>query len=248
MAVLWEHVDGATRYSVRSHGASIRLYANGVFHSQWNPDRPFAGGIWDCLSLPVLYRDADAASRVALLGVGGGAVLKQLGVLLPRARCLGVEIDPVHVQVATRWFGVDPAQVRHDDAIRWLAGRPARAFDIIIDDLFAHEQGEPVRAAALEFDWVDTLARALDQQGLLIVNAITSRELKRAAPVFADAGFRYGRRWALPNYQNAIGVLSRSPLHSRDWSRRLDDAALCAADRQRARNCRMQPLRGLDPG
>jgi len=248
MAVLWEYADGATRYSVRAHGAAIRLYSNGVFHSQWNPDRPFAGGIWDCLSLPVLYREADRASRVALLGVGGGAVLRQLGTLLPRAVCLGIEIDPVHVRIAEQWFGVAPEQVRHDDAIDWLPNQPTASYDVIIDDLFAHADGEPERAAALEFDWVSTLARALDEQGLLIVNAITARQLKQAAPVFTDAGFRYGSRWTLPSYENAIGVLSRAPLHSRDWSRRLDSIVPSAADRRQARTCRVQALRGLGAG
>ena len=245
VTVLWEHVEGTTRYSVRSHGASVRLYSNGVFHSQWNPDRPFAGGVWDCLSLPVLYRDPAQIARVALLGVGGGAVLRQLSHLLPEAGCLGVEIDPVHVRIATQWFGVDALQVRQDDAIGWLETREDAAFDVIVDDLFGHEHGEPVRAAALEFGWVDTLVRTLDRQGVLIVNAVTSRELKRAAPVFADAGLRHGSRWTLPGYENAIGVLSREPLHSRDWSRRLESAALSAADRRQARCCRVQPLRGL---
>ena len=59
---------GGTRYEVRSHGASVRLYTNGVFHSQWNEGRPFAGGVWDCLSLPVLYRDPAAVRRVLVLG------------------------------------------------------------------------------------------------------------------------------------------------------------------------------------
>ena len=71
MGLLWNYRQADTDYSVRHHGGSIRLYSNGVFHSQWNEARPFAGGIWDCLSLPALYREPAFTQRVLILGVGG---------------------------------------------------------------------------------------------------------------------------------------------------------------------------------
>ncbi len=247
MSVLWQaDVDG-TRYSVRQHGQSVRLYSNSVFHSQWNADRPFAGGVWDCLSLPVLYRSPESVEDVLLLGVGGGAVIQQLGCLLPEARVTGVEIDPVHIDIAQQWFGVPADTLLCDDAIRWMRSRPRQQrADIVIDDLFGHADGEPERAVALDDAWVEELADALHDDGLLIVNAIDGRELQRAVPVFRAAGFRYGRRWSLPSYHNAIGVLSRAPLHSRDWSRRLDLADIPAVTRRHARTCVRQGLRGLD--
>lgn len=232
---------------MRSHGASTRLYSNGVFHSQWNETRPFAGGVWDCLSLPALYRAPDQLTQALVLGVGGGAVMRQLLYLLPEAVLTGVEIDEVHLDVAHRWFGVERNTLVHADAIAWLRSRPRRQrFDLVIDDLFGHDQGEPVRAAALDDEWVAELADALTADGLLVVNAVDSRELQRAAPVFFAAGFRYGRRWSLPAYHNVIGVLSQSPLHSREWSRRLDELGLPAAARRQARACQRQGLRGMD--
>lgn len=241
---------GGTHYSVRSHGASLRLYSNRVFHSQWNPDRPFAGGVWDCLSLPVLHRPASLPCRAVVLGVGGGAVLRQFERLRDSAQpaidAIGVEWDATHVDVATRWFGVPAERLVQADAVTWMRTHRDARFDVILDDLFGHADGEPVRAVPLEYDWVGTLAERLADDGLLIVNTATSRELKRAAPVFAEVGLRYGRRWTLPNYENAIGVLSRRPLHPRDWSRALDAAPLSAADRRQARTCEQQPLRGLD--
>lgn len=253
MSVLWETEQGGTRYSVRTHGASLRLYSNGVFHSQWNPERPFAGGVWDCLSLPALYRPPEALATVLVLGVGGGAVLRQLGTLLPSASITGVEIDPVHLDIASRWFGVADrpgkgagrVELIEADACRWLANRTGAPFDLVIDDLFGHAGNEPERAVALESHWVSLLASNTAAEGLLVVNAIDGRELKRAAPVFGDAGFRYGRRLSLAAWDNVIGVLSRTPLHSRDWSRRLEASGLPAAARRQARAIDQQTLRGL---
>ncbi len=247
MPVLWEANVGGTSYSVRSHGATIRLYSNGVFHSQWNPDKPFNGGIWDCLSLPVLYRQPELTKRILLLGLGGGAVIQQLSSLVPFDCLTAVEIDAMHIDIAQRWFDVDDerAELVHGDAIAWTSRYAGEPFDLIIDDLFGHEQGEPVRAAPLSAEWLDLLRLHLDESGLLIVNSVDARQLKRATSTFADVGFRYGYRWTLPSYENAIGVFSQQGLRARDWSRHLELSDLSASAQRQARATQRRPLRGL---
>lgn len=281
MTLLWETTRDGTRYSVRSHGASVRLYSNGVFHSQWNPDRPFAGGVWDCLGLPALYRPPDATRRVLLLGVGGGAVIRQLERLVPGASITGVEIDPVHLDVARRFFGVADAPAGASDgrmsvsderggvsnertstsdgrdeggavdvtlveadAVAWLRARAGEPFDLIVDDLFGHDEGEPVRARALTPDWIALLRASVTDAGLAVVNCVDGRELKTAASAFADEGFHHARRWAQSGYENAIGVFSAAPLVPREWSRRLEASELSAPMQRRARAIVRRPLRG----
>ena len=55
MAIVWSKVVGDSQYEVRTAGQSIRLYKDGVFHSQWNARRPLAGGVWDLLFIPALF-------------------------------------------------------------------------------------------------------------------------------------------------------------------------------------------------
>lgn len=245
MTLLWETRSAGTHYSVRGHGATVRLYSNGVFHSQWNPERPFAGGIWDCLGLPVLYRRRDATRRILLLGVGGGAVIRQLETLLPFESMTAVEIDPVHVDVAQRWFGVEDVRVSliEDDAIAWLQRYAGEPFDMVIDDLFGHDSGEPVRARALTPEWVSLLRTHTAANGLVVVNCVKQIELTEAAPSFRDEGFRHARRWSLPGYENAIGVFSAAELIPRDWSRRLDESGLSTPMLRQARIIVRRPLR-----
>jgi len=248
VSVLWECTDSAgTHYSVRSHGATIRLYSNGVFHSQWNPERPFAGGIWDCLSLPALYRPVDQLQHILLLGVGGGAVIRQLDVLVPFRKLTALEIDPVHLEIARQWFGIDDSRViLHEcDAIRWLHNWQGEPFDLVIDDLFGHAEGEPLRAAPLSGEWVELLLSTLTPDGLLVVNCVEGKELKQALPVFADAGVNYAQRWSQPGYANAIGVFSRQPVHGRDWSRQLEGSDLPARWQRQARSTIRRSMRGL---
>ncbi len=248
--ILEELERGGTRYSVRAHGGSTRLYTNGVFHSQWNASRPFAGGVWDCLSLPALYRPPQRMRRALVLGVGGGAVLRQLAVLLPELRVTGVELEAVHLDIARRHFGLDAleavgATLVRADAVRWAADSDETGFDLIVDDLYGHAAGEPVRAVPLELDWVASLVARLSPGGVYVANTVEPREAKRAVPVLADAGLRHGVHWSQTAWDNVIAVCSREPLHSREWSRRLDASAMDATSRRAARAVTRQPLRGL---
>jgi len=111
MTVLWECRREGTHYSVRQSGASIRLYSNRVFHSQWNSNKPFAGGVWDCLSLPAFYLPEDSIKRVLLLGLGGGAVVRQLQIMTNFDQLNAIEIDQQHIDIARRWFGVNDDRV-----------------------------------------------------------------------------------------------------------------------------------------
>ncbi|MFK8083185.1 MAG: spermidine synthase [Granulosicoccus sp.] len=247
MSLLWELTHKETHYSVRNSGGSVRLYTNRVFHSQWNPKMPFAGGIWDCLSLPALHKSPGQIRRVLLLGVGGGAVIRQLQTIGDYDQIMAIEIDKQHLTIARDWFDVrgENLTLVHDDAIDWLYRYQGKAFDLIIDDLFGHDEGEPVRACPLEPRWLECLTRHLNPDGLLVVNCINSRELVHALPVIGASGFRAGYRWHLPTYENVIGVFSTKPIHARDWSRNLEFSSLKPKAQRQARTIIRRPVRGL---
>jgi spermidine synthase len=244
MTVLWEKTHKNTHYSVRSAGATVRLYSNGVFHSQWNPRRPFAGGIWDCLSLPALYQEPFDVQRILLLGVGGGAVIRQLQWLVPFQSVTAVEIDPIHLRIARRWFDVHHPGVEwiQADAIEWLANYDGPAFDLVIDDLFGHADGEPVRAQVLTPDWM-RLLRRVAPTGMVVVNCVSGGELKAALPAMRQAGYQHGYRWTLPTYDNAIAVLLHEAVSPQAWSEALAATNLTPATKRRARATVRRPLR-----
>jgi len=248
MSVLWEQSCPDNHYSVRSSGGSIRLYTNRVFHSQWNPSKPFVGGIWDCLSLPVLHRPAGSVRRVLILGLGGGAVIRQLQQIDGYESIVAVEIDALHLQIAREWFKVAGKEISlvHADAIDWLYQYKGPAFDLVIDDLFGHSEGKPERACALQLEWLDLLHTHLTDNGLLVVNCINSRELTNALPAIGAAGYPSGYRWHLPNYENVIGVFGKKPLYARQWSRHLEQSQLSVRSQGQARAIIKRPIRGLN--
>ncbi|MBX2838960.1 MAG: class I SAM-dependent methyltransferase [Gammaproteobacteria bacterium] len=236
MSVLWERHTNGTHYSVRQAGASVRLYTNGVYHTQWNPKKPLAGAVWDCLSLPVLYRTVESTKRILLLGLGGGAVVRQLEILCDFDELMAIELDPNHVFIAQEWFGVNNSntQIILADAIKWIKQYKGPPFDLIIDDLFFEKNGEPERAQALNSAWLKKLSNLLEEEGLLVINTVHRSELDQTTPIFRRLGFEQGVRLSVPQYDNAIGVISKRALSKEHWFAQLKSSQLSAPMKRQA--------------
>ncbi len=215
MAILWSRKHQGKQYEVRSAGATRRLYTDGVFHSQFNPRRPVSGSVWDLLWLPALFYPRGAIRRVLVLGVGGGAVIRQLQHFLAPEHITGVELNPVHLQVAKRFFGVKGVTLIQADARAWMKDYTGPPFDLIIDDLFGEEDGEPVRAIAADRVWAAQVIRQLNRGGLIVTNFVSPAEL-RASAYCKEAGiskkFSSIISCATPLYANAIGAFCRKPV------------------------------------
>ncbi len=56
---------------MRTAGKTLRLYTDGVFHSQFNPNHAVTGGVWDALMLPAFFYPAESWCEPGA-GSGGG--------------------------------------------------------------------------------------------------------------------------------------------------------------------------------
>ena len=211
MAILWKkHLDG-TCYEVRSAGSTRRLYTDGVFHSQYNPKKKLSGGIWDLLMLPIFFSEPHKIKRVLVLGVGGGTVIQQLKRYSGVEKIIGVELNPVHLQVARKYFGVTKslAELHQADAVKWLKKYKGPKFDLIIEDLFGEQDGEPLRAVPASASWMQTLNKNLSHNGILVMNFIGTSEMRRAVFYVNELGnkkFQSAFQFTLPMYENVIAA------------------------------------------
>lgn len=215
MAVIWSKTVGSDRYEVRKAGNSIRLYKNRVFHSQWNPERPLSGGVWDLLFLPALFRPVGSVQRVLLLGVGGGAVINQYVQLLSPETITGVELDGQHLKLARRFFALhDPSVVLHcADAIGWLRKYRGPAFDVIIEDLYDERDGEPERVVDADNTWFSELLAHLNPQGVLVINfedPVQMRESGAAYRSVLGRGEDIRYQFTQPTYGNSVCAFLQS--------------------------------------
>lgn len=218
MALIWHRQVGSDRYEVRTHGATVRLYSNGVFHSQWNPNDPLKGSLWELLLLPVFFLPLGQVRRVLLLGVGGGALIRLLQEYIDPQTIIGVDIDRHHLTVARKFFRVRGVELICADAREYIATLNAEPepepFDLIVDDLFGHCDGVAERAVAANRLWCEGLMGLLSSNGLLVSNFGSRRELLQSGWRTPLMKQRLKGAWSaeLPDYENCIGIFSRTPL------------------------------------
>ena len=211
MAVLWQQQISGVNYEIRSAGKTRRLYTDGVFHSQYNPNHALAGGVWDALFIPAFFVEPGTIQRVLVLGVGGGAVIHLLHRYLQPDSITGIELNPVHIRLAKKYFAIKPtvAMLHQADAIKWLQDYKGPGFDLIIEDLFAEQEGEPVRAVNANRNWLQTLSDNLSDNGILVMNFTAASDLKNSAAITCKKiahQFQDRFRFSLPQYDNVIAA------------------------------------------
>ncbi len=211
MATIWQKRTKYKHYEVRKAGNSTRLYTNGVFHSQYNPNHLVSRGVWDLLFLPVFFLPAEKLKRVLVLGVGGGAAIQLLNRYVKPEQIIGVELDAIHLSIAKRFFKVAGKNIKlvQTDAIKWLASYRGPQFDLIIDDLFFEQEGMGQRAIDLDSSWFSLIEKRLNDHGLLIANTFSHAELSRSAfccDLNVAQRFSDAYAFQLERFDNVVGA------------------------------------------
>ena len=226
MGIVWQKRSGVDLYEVRSAGNSLRLYRNGVLHTQYNPRYPVGGNLWDLFLIPAFFYEPVAIRRVLVLGVGGGAVIRLLNRFVRPEEMIGVELNPLHISIARRFFGIGRRQARlvHADAMKWVRDYRGPAFDMIVDDVFGEESGEPKRAVTADRHWCSRLRSLLSPRGVLVMNFATRAELESCACIHdPDVRKQFGSAFRLnkPQYENSIAAFLTGTSTSRQLRRNL---------------------------
>ena len=226
MAILWQKRVDNTLYEVRSAGKTRRLYTNGVLHSQYNPSQVITGSVWDLLLLPALCVPEKHIKRVLVLGVGGGSVLHQLSCLLSPNILIGIELSEEHIFVAKQYFSLTQSHIvlHRADAVSWLKAYQGPPFDLIIDDLYGHDGGEPVRAVPLTEAWVNTMLSNLSDEGVLVTNTVSPEELDTSSLIAGGEmkkHFTSAFRFSTPLCHNAVGAFFKQEVTMNSLRRRI---------------------------
>ena len=219
MAIIWKKKVGNTRYEVRSHGASMRLYTDGVFHSQYNNKSLFTGSVWDILALPALLYPPKTIKTVLVLGVGGGSVIQMLLKIINPTSVIGIEIDPIHLFVAKHFFKLTDERIHLEqaDAVEWLKQYKGPKFDLIIEDLYGEKGGEPERAVQPDEAWFDLLTKNLSKDGALVMNYVSIDQLKEADYFHRQktrSKFSSALQFNTSSYENRVAVFAKRKVSS----------------------------------
>lgn len=214
MALVWSKQSHGVLYEVRSAGNSLRLYTDGVFHSQYNPKQILTGHVWDLLMIPAFFYSPLTIKRVLVLGVGGGAVIQMLRCFVAPENIVGIELNPIHLSVARRFFNVKHSSINliQTDAINWLENYQGEDFDMIIDDVFTEKNGEPVAVVKANRKWFECMLKHTNKEGMIVRNFLSKEELLESAGVsnaYISQQFSSVFQLTSSLNENFVGVYSR---------------------------------------
>jgi spermidine synthase len=215
MALIWEKVVRQSHYEVKSAGNSVRLYTNGIFHSQWNSKRALSGHLWDLLVLPIFcHPNYPAIQKILSLGVGGGAAIQAINSLFDIRSITGVDLDKTHLQIAKRFFNCKASNIQlvHANAVDFIS-ESKESYDLIIEDLFAGSAADSSDARrAIDFDeaWLKALSSRLSNHGMLIVNFEDDAQLRACKKLLKFSDFDTNFSFRSARYENTIGVFLKT--------------------------------------
>jgi SAM-dependent methyltransferase len=185
-------------------GAALELRVRDTFASYYEPGRTLTGSVWDALAASLLALERVRAPSVLLLGLGAGSAARVARALAPRARIVGVEIDPEVVRLARRHFELDRlgVEVVQADASAYLA-RERERFDAVLDDVFVG-RGRAVRKPA----WILAGGLAAAAARVRPGGVLASNALDEAADVARRIAVHFPRVVAIDvaGYDNRILV------------------------------------------
>ena len=151
-----------TSMNVRKPYDLLELYAHYMFASYFFQPQP---------------------TRVLIIGLGGGAMVQFLAHYDPAVHVDAVEIDPLVVEVADRYFATRPGKninIITADGLRFLEETPNR-YDVIYMDAFLKPSAEtdatgaPLRLKTVEF--YKGVQKKLARQGVVSLNLNASAAL-----------------------------------------------------------------------
>ena len=140
------------------------------------------------------------ARRVLVLGLGGGALPARMLHDYPGVTVDAVEIDPVVVDVAERFFALpedERLRIYVEDARRYVQ-RTGERYDIVIVDCY-HADAIPFHLTTAEF--FAEIAEVLEPDGVCAYNIISAVEGERSElfrSLYRTAGGVWDRLWVFP--------------------------------------------------
>jgi spermidine synthase len=159
----------------------------------------------------VAYALVPQLKRALIVGLGGGGMLHALHRYDPQLSLDVVEIDPVVVQLARDYFGVDSthAQVITRDGFEQLRDPQVGRYDVIYMDAFLQPSedtdstGAPLRLKTVAF--LREVRERLTPEGALVVNLNEHPQVRRDVRALQEA-FPALLLWRVPQTGNLIAV------------------------------------------
>jgi len=172
------------RLTVRDRGVYRELYFNIAKQSRMRVSDPSGPGLSYTAAFHIAPLMRPKIRRVLMIGLGGGTSAKQYLRAYPDVTIDAVEVDPLVVRVARRWFAVpdsDRLQIHIADGRTFLR-RSSERWDLIIVDAYTtNRYGDTIPAHLTTREFFGEVRGHLAEGGIVHFHCAFQRSLVLAA-------------------------------------------------------------------
>ena len=124
-------------------------------------------------AVKTLANNGGSRKDILILGLGAGSAAKEIAGIWPEARMIGVELDPLMIELGKRYFAlqkIPQLTIVKGDAFHWVFHRTKSwrsRFDCILCDLYV---GGEVPQKSMQGPFLTALRELLINNGVLLVN------------------------------------------------------------------------------
>lgn len=178
------------KISVIKHGETLKLSVNGIVQSMNHTSQNAKRRVWGQV-VPILEEQAPDFKTILIFGLGGGTMQHYIAERFPEALITSVEIDPVMVDVAKKYFEIDKIpnhQIIQEDACRVVIepreyGLEPDSFDVVVVDFFV---GDIFPDLGNSGNFLGALTSLVRPGGLVVFNRIFLEKYQDSVNHFMD--------------------------------------------------------------
>ncbi len=186
---------------VTRQGATVTLWSEaGIRHTVFDSAVPHLPGLEYARNMLTVLAFCPQARSCLVLGLGGGSIPRMLLAASANIEVDAVEIDPVVVELAERYFHIRALprfRIHLDDAASFLKNCTSR-YGIVIVDTYVGEQF-PDHCTTREF--ITDARRCLLDDGVLAVNWLGG-DLHTRESLLRNLQMTVGSVWQLPGLKS----------------------------------------------
>lgn len=144
-------------------------------------------------ALKQVERRKKEVKRCLVLGLGGGTAVQLIKASYPKAKIIGIEIDPEIIKIGKKFFGLDEIEnleIINAEAIKWVSSYQNNKFDLILVDLYIG--GRFSRKAGSD-EFLKKIKKLLSKKGIIVFNWLKNRDEKKFVKKLKENFLRIGR-------------------------------------------------------
>lgn len=123
--------------------------------------------------------------NILILGLGGGSLAKLINKYFPKAKTIGVEIDPIMIDLGKKYLNLSNfknLKIKIDDATNFVK-KTNEKFDLIFVDLYI---GNKIPENCQTENFLKNLKKILTKKGVIIFNRLYFKNHIFEAKIFLD--------------------------------------------------------------